>query len=362
MALSELLNIAKYSSGYHGDGAEGKAPDLSFLFPNQYKKQQTALKLQQIQALVQKTQAEAAIEQRKQQLWNSVGTPAVSDKSTAGDVSKIVDDEKVGGRDAQVVNDGKVAMDAAPAANIPANTNSGSSLVNLMKSFQPTISPAGNMILSRPKSTKQPDQAKTFGYAKRLADQSIINSGKTRKDISNDDYKTLVDNNMPQAEKFLYGQLTSAPTDTSSDSILSKAKQYNGVAKNYDEAKTFTYAKRLADQAIVQSGKRRKEISPEDYKTLVNDQIPQAEKYLYGQVLSQPDAPTVTPQANLAAGAEAGLAAGQGQFDGQGTPAPAPAQQATAPQVQSYNEGQTAVNPKTGKRLVFKGGRWQALN
>lgn len=295
MALSELLNIAKYSSGYHGDGPAAATPDFGFLFNGQQqtdKRQATALKLLQLKALVQKATADAAIEKRKQDLWNSVGSPTVSDKSTAGDVSSIVDSEKVGGRDAGVVNDGEVAGNADPqtTAQIPGDTQSNSSLVNMMKSLQPTISPEGNMILSRPKIKKP---------------------------------------------------------------------IYPGAAKRYDEARTFDYAKRLADQTIIQSGKRRKDITPDDYKTLVNDQIPKAETYLYGRPLSQPEDKKVVDASADPTGVTKAV---QAAMDLGRADAPAPGASGSAPQVQSYNEGQTANNPKTGKRLIFKGGKWEPLN
>lgn len=294
MALSEVINAAKYSSGYHGDGHSAATPDFGFMFnqgQQQDKRQATALKLLQLKALLDKAQASAQIEKRKQDLWASIGTPTVSDKSTAGDVASIVDTETVGGRDAGVTNDGQVAgnVDTMNTPSIPKDTQSNSRLVNMMKGLQPTISQAGNMILTRPKV----------------------------------------------------------------------AKTYTGAAKHYDEARTFDYAKRLADQSIVQSGKRRKDISPEDYKVLVNDNIPKAETYLYGKPLSQPKSDAIavpnTDPTGAAAAVKAGMAAGQGD-------APAPGAPGTAPQVQAYNEGQTAINPKTGKRLKFNGGKWQALN
>ncbi len=294
MALSELLNIAKYSSGYHGDGPAAPAPDLGGLFPNQDKKQATALKLLQLKAVLEQAQAKASIEKRKSDLWNMVGTPSISDKSTAGDVSSIVDDEKVGGRDANVTNDGEVAgnADTFSTPSIPKYTQSSSSLVNMMKGLQPTISQSGNMILTKPKATK------------------------------------------PVAP---------------------------GAAKRYDEARTFNYAKRLADQSIIESGKRKKDIAPEDYKVLVNDNIPQAEKYLYGRVLTEKTPAQNDPNdtANDPSGIKKSV---QVAMDiGRGD-APAPGEQGSAPQVQAYTEGQTAINPKTGKRLAFKGGKWQAIN
>lgn len=359
MALSELLNIAKYSSGYHGDGAFAPSTKAS---QDVNTKQQTALKLLQLKALLETQQANAAIAKRKQDLWNTVGTPAVSDKSTAGDVTKIVDDEEVGGRDAGVVNDGKVAMDAQSTASIPSDTQSNSSLVNMMKGLQPVISQAGNMILSKPKQPKPVDHAKTFSYAQRLADQAIIQSGKTKKDVSPQDYAALINNHIPDAEKSLYGK-SSTPADQftqDTNTILSRPKQYNGVAKNYDEARTFNYAKRLADQSIIQSGKKKKDISDEDYKTLVNDNIPSAEKYLYGRALSQPAA---APDASATPADATGITkAIQVGLDAGASNTPAPGEKTSAPQAGSYTEGQTAINPKTGKRLQFKAGKWQALN
>lgn len=216
MALSDLIDIAKYSSGYHAHGSPAATPDYGFLFNqdggNTDKKQVLALKLLQMKAQLQAQQAQAALKQKQLDVWNSVGTPTVTDKSTGGDVTNIVDSEEVGGRDAGVVNDGAVAGNADKITpTIPSDTQSSSSLVNMMKGLQPTISTAGNMILTRKKSdyqgaAKHYDEARTFDYAKRLADQSIIQSGKTKRDIAPEDYKTLVNDNIPKAETYLYGR------------------------------------------------------------------------------------------------------------------------------------------------------------
>lgn len=348
--MSKLASMATGNNPYLDTAL--KFADFGGEQAMQDKKQNIALRL--LSYKVEQAQAQAAIEKKKLDLWNSVGTPTVGDKSTAGDVSKIVDTGKVGGRDAGIVNDGEVADDKN-AATIPADTQSNSSLVNMMKGLQPTISPAGNMILSRPKAVKPVDQTKIFSYAKKLADQSIVDSGKTRKDVSSEDYKTLIDNNMPKANQF-YGQNDATQGDnSSSDKILNSPKSAKPMVKRYDEARTFGYAKRLADQAIIQSGKRKKDISPDDYKILVNDQIPQAEKYLYGRPLSQPQeaAPKAADATGVAQAVQMAMDVGKGNI---------PAPGAAAPAAQAYQEGQTAVNPKTGKRLQFKGGKWHPLN
>lgn len=266
MALSELLNIAKYSSGYHGDGPAAAAPDYSFLTDGGNKKQEIALKLNQLAAQVKQAQANAAIAQRKSQLWAQVGNPTVTDKSNAGDVTSIVDTEKVGGRDANVSNRGEV--DLPDLSAMQSNSKVGSMIGDL----QPKVNTAGNMVLAKKKTP------------------------------------------------------------------------YAGASKQpYDEARTFGYAKRLADQDILSSGKTKKDIPVEDYSAMVKQNIPKAEKYLYGKALSQPEAASVTPQAAAPGTVEAGKLP-------------------DAPQVQAYQEGQTAINPKTGKRLTFKGGKWQSIN
>jgi len=43
------------------------------------------------------------------------------------------------------------------------------------------------------------------------------------------------------------------------------------------------------------------------------------------------------------------------------TPAPAPAQPPASKPAQSFKEGQTATNPTTGARMIFRNGQWQPL-
>lgn len=291
--MSKLTKLATSSAGSDIQGFDNPFSNIAFKFADlgggqaeadATNKQTTALKLIQLQSMIQKNQADIALKQKQIAVWDKVGQPAVTDKSTAGDVSQIVDSEEVGGRDAGVVNDGsddisEVAgnADTQSAPSIPADTSSNSSLVNMMKGMQPVISPAGNMILKRPKAVKD----------------------------------------------------------------------YQGVAKHYDEARTFNYARRLADQSIIQSGKRKHDIAPEDYKTLVNDNIPQAEKYLYGRVLTQPDAKPQDSASTDDTGIKTAVQTAQEIAKGGNS---------------SYQDGQTAVNPKTGKRLKFQGGQWVPLN
>ncbi len=282
-SLTELINLQKYQTGYHGDGPSQKLDfsPLRKIGQQQDQKQATALKLLQYQAAVQKAQADAAIAKRKQDIWNMVGTPAIGDKSTAGDVSEIVDTEKVGGRDANVSNRGDSFIDAIP------QQKSNNSLVNLVSGLTPKLSAQGDLVLAKKPKTKA---------------------------------------------------------------------SYTGVAKHYDEARTFNYAQRLADQSIIADGKVKKDIAPEEYSALVKANIGKAEKYLYGKQLTQEDKPVNDSTPNpLGAAVKTAMDVGFGK-------SVEPGAQGNAPQVQAYTEGQTAINPKTGKRLAFKGGKWQPIN
>lgn len=271
-SLAELIALSKYQSG---DIGNGKQADYASAMPtgsfNPDRQQAVALKLLQYKAQVEKEQAEAAIATRKKQIWDDIGNPVTSDKSTAGDVAGIVDTEKVGGKDANVVNRGEALIDGTDDSSAAAMRGSNSKLVNMLGGMQPKMSSAGNLILSKQKAKSN----------------------------------------------------------------------YQGTDKKYDEAKTFSYAKRLAEQDLISAGKSKTQIGPEDFAAMVKAKIPNAETHLYGKPLSQ-----ATEEA-----APVDTAA----------PAVKDNKLPDAPTVQ-YQEGQTAINPKTNKRLVFKGGKWQSVN
>lgn len=277
--ITDLIAANQYQSGYHGNGPRAPASAT----PDQ--RQATALKLLQFKALLDKQQAEAAIAQRKKELWDQVGKPTLADKTTSGDVTDIVDTGDVGGRPADVVNDG--TQDFNPedftgedgSVSGLSNTGSDSTLVDMVANLTPEINSSGNMVLAAKKKPKPYDETKTFAYAKKLADQGIIESGKSRRDISPADYSQMIKDNISKAEQFLYGKTVTLPPKKDPDSTGILGALFSGY-----------------------------------------------------QNATQGD-PAEAAQAD------------------NGQPAQSP-----------YQEGQTAINPKTNKRLVFRGGKWVPLN
>lgn len=191
--ITDLIAANQYQSGYHGSGP--KAPS----FQSQDQKNAIALKLLQYKALVDKQQADAAIAKRKQELWQQVGAPQLQDKSTAGDVADIVDTGEAGDRAVDVTNDGTDSQ------------GDTTSLTGLVSDFQAKINSNGDMVLGKTKLAKPYDETKAFSYARRLADQQIIQSGKSKRDISAADYSQMIRDNLPKAEEFLYGKIITPP-------------------------------------------------------------------------------------------------------------------------------------------------------
>ncbi len=276
--ITDLIAANQYQSGYHGNGPRAPARAT----PDQ--RQATALKLLQFKAQLDKQQAEAAITQRKKELWDQVGKPNITDKTTAGDVTDIVDNGTVGGREADVVNDG--TQDFNPqdftgedSASQGASDSGGSTLVDMVANLAPTINSSGNMVLAKKKNPKPYDETKTFAYAKRLADQGIIESGKNRRDISPAAYSQMIKDNISKAEQFLYGKTVTPPPKKDPDQTGIMQAMLTGF-----------------------------------------------------QTATQGDTADAAQSDN-----------------GGAQPSP-------------YQEGQTAINQKTGKRLVFRGGKWVNLN
>jgi hypothetical protein len=145
-------------------------------------------------------------------------------------------------------------------------------------------------------------------------------------------------------------------------------------AKPYDKVKVVDRAMKLIDADLAMNGISKSTLKASDYSARLKKMLPQAEIDLYGEATTEaPAAPSYTSEDNrpvnptgLTFGAEDFLPEYKekrgmievakdfysGKKDKQGP----------AAKTSAFQEGQTAINPKTGQRIVFKGGKWQQLN
>lgn len=195
-SLNELINLSQYQAGDFGrEGLNGKGADFSgissmFKSPNQ--KQSESLQLQSLAAELVKKQQEAAILQKQRQLWDSVGTVKSNNKTTAGITQQVVDDEEAGGRD------------IVPVGNYDESNTSG---------YEASISPKGRMTLSNSKD-KSYDKVKVFDRAKKLAEQDLIMSGSSVRQIKASEFSEKLKQFIPQAEIDIYGEATTQPEES----------------------------------------------------------------------------------------------------------------------------------------------------
>lgn len=216
-SLSELVQLGKYLSGDAArEKVKNQGTDYNEVVEYQDKKKAVAQKLLQFKALIEKQQAQAREAEAKARVWEDLAPDGqTKDRTTRGDVTQIVDTEKVGGRDANVVSRGDSFLNNENTGGVDLYANSGSKTANILSGLKPSMTASGNLTLKKQSNyqgaAKQYDEARTFSYAKRLADKSIIEGGKRKNEIPADEYNTLVQSHIPAAEKFLYGRALSEP-------------------------------------------------------------------------------------------------------------------------------------------------------
>lgn len=145
----------------------------------------------------------------------------------------------------------------------------------------------------------------------------------------------VISNIMPQVAMAGYAPSMDANGKFSLKSIKQdKWAGYAGTSRRpYDELAVKSHAQKLADIELRQKGINPQGLAlknPEEYGNIITNNIPRAEKTMYGRVLSEQS---------------------QGQQEATGG----------ISQQQSIQEGTLAVNKKTGERMVFKGGKWQKI-
>ena len=200
-SVNELINLLQYQSGDFGREGLNKPP-APYKSPMQ--KQAESISFQSLVADLVKKQQEAAILEKQRKLWDSVGLAKNGDKTTKGIATQVVDKEEAGGRDIVPVGEYGNSDDTSEDIATFGSSNGG---------YEASLSKSGKMSL-RPVKSKSYDKVKVFDRAKKLAEQDLIMSGSSVRQIKASEFSEKLKQFIPQAEIDIYGEATTQPEES----------------------------------------------------------------------------------------------------------------------------------------------------